>query len=170
MTGKFQYAFYFIESNPSYPDIPRLFFTKQANDGKISWAIELDEVNDVLIRSEFDKEEAQLWGTLIDISEEKSSIKIKNFEGDEEEAQLSPSMIWNLATLRQDPHALARFGSRVFTMRLCHSGKYRDNPEVISAEETHIREMKTKAELRSSRKSSVFDMYGDEPTTKRKKK
>lgn len=163
MAHKATYKFYLNRSNPQHSEVPRVFFVKTIGD-KISWAIELDEFHDVMIKSEFDKEEVEYYAEFRKIIDS-TSMEIFNIFGEDEVMEFSETMLWNLETLMLDQHAISRSGDNtVFPLRPISRQKYQDNQAVIEAEAAHIASMRYAAENRSGgRRINYNDLFETEP-------
>lgn len=150
-----RFEFYVIHSNPSHPEVPRLFFVKILNN-RISWSIELDEVNDVIIKSEFDKEEAEFWGTLEKI--ENDTVKVRLKDDSIEETWFSDTMMWNLETLMIDNHAIIRCFNKIYLGRPVDRNKYRNDPAALEAELRHFKNKMVISESKQNR----YDVFEDD--------
>lgn len=152
-----QFDFYIVRSNPTYPETPRLFFVKTLNS-KISWAIEIDEVEDSLLPTAFDLDEAELWGALEEINPD-GFAKVKLEDKSLEEAVFSEKMAWTLETLMSENHAIARLPSQIHAMKAISRDKYRNDPAVLREELRQFRH----AAGNTAGAGKHYDLYIDEP-------
>lgn len=155
---KAQFDFYVVHSNPSYPETPRLFFVKTLNS-KISWAIELDEIQDSLLNTHFDIEEAELWGSLEELQLD-GSAKVKLEDKTLEDAIFSEKIAWSLDTLMSENYGIAKYSNQLFAMKPINRDKFQNDAAVIREE---LRQFRAAANEKLGRKSNHYDLYIDEP-------
>lgn len=132
------FELYVVHSNPHTPGEPRIFLVKKKNN-KVTLALEIDELSDSFFMSEFDLEEAELWGSVKSISNEISVVL--DVEGQDEEVQFSREIVWGIETIVLHKHALGAMKKERFPMRWIPPSKYRHDPEWLRVEATHMKRL-----------------------------